>query len=126
MGGDDAVDFGHEADGFVKGHDDAVVMDEIVGAERPSSAVLEPLLADLVAADMEVPYLLRHAAKTDRAGEIGVGRALLRFDGVNPDGVVGPAHLLNHGFRRAGEGDADKSSSFVNVFGQKNFSRRED
>ena len=29
MGGDDAVDFGHEADRFVEGHDDAAVMDEI-------------------------------------------------------------------------------------------------
>ena len=29
VGGDDAVDFGHEADRFVEGHYDAVVMNEI-------------------------------------------------------------------------------------------------
>jgi len=57
VGVDDAVDFGHDADRFVEGHNDAVVMDEIVGSERPSPAVLEPLLADLVAADIEVPDL---------------------------------------------------------------------
>ena len=88
MGFDALVDFGHEADGFVEGHDDAMVMDKIVGGERSAFAVLEPFLADLVAADVEVPDLLRHAAKADGAGKIGVRCALLRLNGVDPDGVV--------------------------------------
>ena len=67
-----------------------------VSVERPSPAVFEPLLADLVAADVEVPDLLRHATESDGAGDFCVSCALLRFDGINPDRVVGPTHLLNH------------------------------
>ena len=69
MGVDDTVDLGHEADRFVEGHDDTVVMDEIVAIEPPSLAVLEPFLTNLVAADVEIPDLFRRTAETDRAGD---------------------------------------------------------
>ena len=39
--------------------------------ERAALAVLEPLLADLVAADVEVPHRLGHAVEADRAGRAG-------------------------------------------------------
>ena len=45
------VDLGHEADGFGQGDDDFVVVDDVVRGEGPPFAVLEPFLADLVAAD---------------------------------------------------------------------------
>lgn len=38
MGVDDAVDLGHEAYGFVKDHDDAVVMEKIFESELKTSS----------------------------------------------------------------------------------------
>ena len=46
-------------------------------------AVLEPLLANLVAADVEVPHLLRHAVEAAR----------LRL--IDPDGFVGVRDLFD-------------------------------
>src|SRR5205807_1974993 len=48
------------------------------------SAVLQPLLAHLVPADVEVPYLLPHAAESD---------SLFLVD---PDSIVRPGDLLHH------------------------------
>ena len=115
LGVDDAVDICHEADRFVEGHDDTVVMDEIVAIERPSLAVFKPLLTNLVAADVEVPDLLGHATEADGSGELGISRALYRLDGVDPDSVVRPAHLVNHRFRRAGEGDVNRRRGGVSI-----------
>ena len=53
--------------------------------ERAALAVLEPLLADLVAADVEVPDVLGHAAETDGAW---LAAGLLCASSVEPDGVV--------------------------------------
>src|SRR3990172_12643200 len=66
VGVDGSVDLGHEADGFVQGHDDAVVVGDVVGGEHAALAVLEPLGADLVAADVEVPHVLGHASEASR------------------------------------------------------------
>ena len=106
---DDFVDFLHEADGFVEGDDDAVVVGEVVGGEGPALAVFEPFLADLVAADVEVPDLFGDAVEADGAGHgiVGAARAalgLLGLDRVQPDRVVRPAHLLDDGGGGAGEG----------------------
>ena len=60
---DDFVDFGHQADGVGQGDDDFVVVGDVVRGEDPPFTVLEPFLADLVAADVEVPDLLGNAAK---------------------------------------------------------------
>ena len=56
------IDLPHDADRLVQGDDDAPVVIDVLGREEPAglalfgAAVLEPLLAHLVAADTEVPY----------------------------------------------------------------------
>ena len=57
----DLVDLLHQADRLVQGNDDFLVVGNVIGRERAAFAVLEPLLADLVAADVEVPDRLGHA-----------------------------------------------------------------
>jgi hypothetical protein len=51
---DDLVDLLHQADGLSQSDDDLLVVGEVVLGERATLAVFEPLLADLVAADVEV------------------------------------------------------------------------
>ena len=64
VGFDDLVDLGHGVDGLTEGDDDLLVVADILVRERAALAVLEPLVADLVAADLEVPDLLWHALET--------------------------------------------------------------
>ena len=73
---DDLVDLLHQADGLGEGDDDLLVVGDVVLRERAALAVLEPLLADLVAADVEVPHVLAHALE---AGGLGF---------VEPHGVL--------------------------------------
>ena len=70
MGFDDPVDFAHEPDRVAEGDDDLAVVDNVLGGERAALAVLQPLLADLVAADVEVPDRLGDAAETGRARRV--------------------------------------------------------
>ncbi len=86
------VDLGHDADGLAEGDDDLlVVLDVLVGQHAAGAGVLaalgltvlEPLLADLVAADVEVPHLLRHALEA------------ASFILVDPDGLVGVGDLFD-------------------------------
>ena len=65
MGIDDLVDLVHDADRLVQGDDDPLVVGDVLCGERATLTVLQPLLADLVAADVEVPDLLGHAAEAD-------------------------------------------------------------
>ena len=58
-------------------------------------AVLEPLLADLVATDVEVQDGLGHAAEADGAWRGGL--ALLCGSGVEPNGVARPADAFDLG-----------------------------
>ena len=60
---DHLVDFAHDPDGFVQGDDDLLVVGDVVGRERATLAVLKPLVADLVAADVEVPDCFRDALR---------------------------------------------------------------
>ena len=60
---DAGVNSSHQADGFREGDDNPLIVLDILVAQRAAFAILEPLLADLIAADMEVPNLLRHAAE---------------------------------------------------------------
>ena len=85
---DDLVDLLHQADGLGERDDDLLVVGDVVLRERAALAVLEPLLADLVAADVEVPHVLGHAAEADGAGLAGWPFSSRR---VEPDGVVRPA-----------------------------------
>ncbi len=58
---DDLVNLLHQADRLGEGDDNFLVMSDVVLRESAALAVLEPLLADLVAADVEIPHLLAHA-----------------------------------------------------------------
>ena len=71
---DNFVDLSHEADGFGEGHDDFVVVGDIVVGEGAAFAVFEPFLADLVAADVEVPDGFGDSAETAGAGGGGGSR----------------------------------------------------
>ena len=88
---DDLVDLLHQADGLVEGDDDLLVVGNVRLRERPAFAVLEPLLADLVAADAEVPHALANSLE---AGGLGL---------VDPDSVLGPRDLFDLGIPTADE-----------------------
>jgi len=62
---DHAVNLGHEADGFVDGNDDALVVIDVFVSQRAAATILQPFLANLVAANVEVPDVLGHAAEAD-------------------------------------------------------------
>jgi len=58
-------------------------MFNITLGQLPAFAILQPLLADLVATDVEVPHVLPHAFKASG----------LRL--VDPDGVLRPGDFFN-------------------------------
>lgn len=64
---DDLINFGHEADGLVQGGDDFAVMVDVSVAEGAAFAVFEPFVADLVAADVEVPDIFGDAGEAAAA-----------------------------------------------------------
>ncbi len=68
VGFDDLVDLPHDADGLEESDDDFLVVVDVVLRERAALPVLQPLVADVVAADVEVPDLLGDAAEADGAG----------------------------------------------------------
>lgn len=86
------VDFLHDADGLVEGDDDLLVLGNVFSYEPLARkrifaafglTVFQPLFADLIAADVKIPHLLRYAAKT--AG----------FGLVQPHGLVGVGDFLD-------------------------------
>ena len=58
----------NDADGLIQGNDDLLVVGNVLVREHAPLPVLKPLVADLVAADLEVPDLVGHALKADGAG----------------------------------------------------------
>ena len=101
----DLVDLGHDADGLVQGDDDLLVVGDVLVRERAALPVLEPLVADLVAADVEVPDLLGHALEPDLPGFGGaVAFASVGLAGVEPNGAVRPADAADFGVPGAGVG----------------------
>ena len=76
----DFIDFGHQADGFVQGDDHALVVGNVIAGERAALAVFQPFFADLITADVEVPYGFRYALET--------------LGGVDPDSAILPDWLL--------------------------------
>jgi hypothetical protein len=82
---DHVVDLLHEADGFGEGDDNAVVVLNIILRKGPAFAIFEPLLADPVTADMEIPHRLRHAGEASS----------LRL--VHPHRATRPRDLLHLG-----------------------------
>ncbi len=61
MGVDHFVDLGHQADGFVQGDDNLVIVRDVFLREYTAFAVFKPFLADLIATDVEVPDALWYA-----------------------------------------------------------------
>jgi len=82
---DHLVNLGHQANRLAEGDHDALIVAQVFGAERAALAILQPLLAHLVAADVKRPHRLRHAAEAE-------GLAL-----VQPHGAVAVTHLLHRG-----------------------------
>lgn len=58
---DHGVNLPHQPDGFGEGDNEFLVVGDVVFREGAAFAVFEPFLADLVAADVEVPHVLAHA-----------------------------------------------------------------
>jgi hypothetical protein len=63
MFGNDLIDVAHDFDGFAQNRNDVLIMNEIVKAEFASFAVFEPLLTNLIAADVEVPKVIGDVVK---------------------------------------------------------------
>src|SRR5438046_2248928 len=82
---DDCIDLAHQANGLAEGGDDLLIVDDVVLGQRATLAVLEPLLADLIAADFEVPYVFRDTTKADAPTRSGM--AFLRRTAIQPDRV---------------------------------------
>ena len=76
------VDLSHQPDGLGQGDDYLLVVSDVLVAEGAALAVLEPLVADLVAADVKVPDGFRNTDET--------GRLVL----VNPNGVLRPRKVV--------------------------------
>ena len=68
----------HQADGLGEGGDDALVVNLIVVAEGAAPAVFEPLFADLIAADVELPHLRRDAVEVLRRVDVDAARLPIR------------------------------------------------
>ena len=80
---DDLIDLPHKANGLAQSGNDAVVVGDVGRGKGAALAVLEPLLADLIAADVEVPHGLGNTAEAFCLGF------------VCPDGFVEIRHLLD-------------------------------
>ena len=71
---DDFVYLCHVTDGLIQGHNDSLVVAGVFVGQFAALAVFQPFLADLVAANVEVPDRHRHASEVLRR--------------VNPDAPV--------------------------------------
>src|ERR1051325_704199 len=90
---DGRVNFGHESDCSLEGDDDLLVMPDVVVSEFAGLAIFEPTLAYLIAADVEFPDGLGHAAEI--------------LSRINPDplviiGVLGLLHFVASFDRKLG------------------------
>src|SRR5207245_1220699 len=70
VGFDHLVDLGHQADRLFQGDHDALVVQDVLVAEDPAAAVLQPLLANLIPTDMKVPNIFRHALEPARRADV--------------------------------------------------------
>ena len=59
MFSNDLINIIHDLDGFAQDGNDVLIMNEVVKTEFASFAVFEPFLTDLIAADVEVPNVVR-------------------------------------------------------------------
>lgn len=78
----------HQADGLGEGSDDVLVVLQVVVGEDAALTVFEPFLADLIAADGELPYFRRHAFKVLSVVDVDaalLGTVLARPKWVDPE-----------------------------------------
>jgi hypothetical protein len=61
--GNESIDVAHDADGPFQGDDDLLVVEEVIEGQLATLTILEPLVEDLVAADLEFPDLGLHGLK---------------------------------------------------------------
>src|ERR1039457_6263437 len=80
-------------DGFTQGDDHLLIVGDVLRGKHAPFSVLQPLLADLVASDVQVPYGFGYTTKAGRPG--GTPVPLLRRAGVEPDGVLRPTNAAN-------------------------------
>ena len=84
MAQDRRINLSHESNRFGQGHYDLLVVVQVFKGQYPAFAVLEPLVADLIAADSKDPHFERHAFKI-----------LLRVD-INPPRAVLVSYLFHY------------------------------
>ena len=71
---DDLVNLPHQPHRLLERHDDPLVVGDVLRRERAArlaAPVVEPLAADMVAADVKVPHVFWHAVKVRAALEAG-------------------------------------------------------
>src|SRR4029077_17612068 len=85
----------HQPDGFGQCNYDLLVVRHVGLRQCTVLAVLEPLLADLVAANVQIPNGLRHAIKSSCAWNSRL--IFLRRRSVKPNSIIRPADPHNLG-----------------------------
>src|SRR5262249_8742939 len=85
---DSFIDLMHQADGLGKSDDYVLVVGNLVSRKYAALPVLQPLLADLVATDVEVPHGFGHASEA--YGPWHGALTLLLPGSVKPDGIARP------------------------------------
>jgi hypothetical protein len=87
--GDGRVNFRRQADGFTQGGNDLAVVFQIVIGQGAATPVLEPLFANLITANVEIPDFGRDALEVlpspRCATTPGFALPLLGEEGTNPD-----------------------------------------
>jgi hypothetical protein len=150
---DHRVNLRHQPDGFGESDDDFLVMRPILGGQGPTFAVFQPFLADLVAADVEVPHVLAHAlerglerleqfgerpaigfgfeefaggiADIAREGGEGFGELIAGADDVAELMAEGGVPLLSPGIGVVGLGGPPPGATRVGLCGFRNLRERE-
>ena len=101
MGLDDLINLFHQADSFVERDDNFLVVGDVALRQRPALSIFEPLLANLVAADVEVPNVFANAFE---AGSLCF---------VKPHDVLRPRDFFD-----LGTADADELRDGVDELGR--------
>ena len=110
--GNGGVDFGHQADGLVDGDNHFFVVLDVLVRERAAAAVLQPLLAGLVAADPKLPHLAGDALEVLPA-DTCLLVAFVDVDAARLDGLaVLRARLARRNVRIAEVGGSSLPISF--------------
>lgn len=77
---DDLIDLGHQADGLLESDDDLMIVGDVLVGEGAAFAVLQPLLADLIASDVKVPDRLEDTLEPCRLSLVDENRIIPEAD----------------------------------------------